>query len=70
MQPGTRARLLEMEQMCERRYERLVRDGCDEGVAADRTFDAMECAMSDEKHTFDARDRLFENELRTYLLRG
>jgi hypothetical protein len=59
-----------MESMCERRYARLVRDGCDSGVAADRTFDALECAMSDDKHTFDARDRLFENELRTYLLRG
>lgn len=70
MQPETRARLLHMESMCEHRYERLVRDGCDAGVAADRTFDALECAMSDERHAFDARDRLFENKLRTYLLRG
>lgn len=60
------ATLASMLDACERRYRELTNGGCDEGVAADRTFDAYECALEDgDKHCFDSRDRLFENKLRT-----
>lgn len=50
---------------CEERYSSLVSDGCDEGVAADRTFDALRAALGETEHAYDSRDRLFENQLRT-----
>lgn len=60
------AALVAMERACEGRYAALVRDGCDEDVAADRTFDALEHATGErDGHAFDGRDRLFESELRT-----
>jgi hypothetical protein len=52
--------------LCEERYRTLTVDGCDEDVAADRVFDALNCALDrTDQHCFDPRDRLFENRLRT-----
>ena len=50
---------------CERRYSMLIADGCDPGVAADRTFDALRAATGEIIHSYDSRDRLFETKLRT-----
>lgn len=54
-----------MVESCEERYSSLISDGCDEGVAADRTFDALRAALGETEHAYDSRDRLFENQLRT-----
>lgn len=57
---------MEMLTVCESRYRQLCADGVDEQVAADRVFDAYECAYNDtEQHCFDSKDRLLENQLRT-----
>lgn len=55
---------------CEARFSALVSDGCDEGVAADRTFDALRAALGEIPHSFDSRDRLFETKLRTIAAEG
>lgn len=62
--PSTRAMERGMDECCAH-YRRLVDDGCDESVAADRTFDAWACAFADDSHCFDKRDRLFESKVRT-----
>ncbi len=49
---------------CERHFEQLVKQGCSEDVAADRTFDAFDGVFADHA-CFDRRDALFQNELRT-----
>ena len=42
-----------------------------EDVAADRVWDALNCALEKENmHCFDPRDRLFENQLRTVAQKG
>ena len=52
--------------LCNDRYEQLLSIGVDEYVAADRVFDAYECAyLNKPTHCFDRRDRLFENQLRS-----
>ena len=56
---------------CESRYQELIDGGCVDDVAADRVFDALECALEKEDmHCFDPRDRLFENKLRTIAQKG
>lgn len=56
---------------CEDNYEKLLRDGCSEDVAADRTFDTLTCVLEkDNQHCFDPRDKLFENKLRTIVQKG
>lgn len=55
---------------CEARFSSLVSDGCDEGVAADRTFDALRAALGEIPHPFDSRDRLFETRLRAIAAEG
>ena len=64
--PSTRAMERGMDECCAH-YRRLVEDGCDESVAADRTFDAWACAFEGAAHCFDTRDRLFESKVRTIL---
>lgn len=61
--PSTSA-LFEMSGMCESHYIKLIEDGCAEGVAADRTFDALQAALGEVPQCFDKRDRLFESKLR------
>ena len=57
--------------VCEGRYQQLIKDGCTEDVACDRVFDTLECVLEREgQHCFDPRDRLFENELRTIARKG
>jgi len=57
--------------VCEEHYLHLIRDGCDEDVAADRTFDTLTCVLEkDNQHCFDPRDKLFENKLRTIVQKG
>ncbi len=57
--------------LCERRYKELVDSGCDEDVAADRVWDALNCALErTDAHCFDPRDRLFESRLRTEAAKG
>ena len=56
--------------VCEGRYASLVSDGCDEDVAADRTFDALRAALGEIPHSFDSRDRLFESKLRLIAAEG
>ena len=48
----------------------LVEGGCDEDVAADRTFDALQSALGAIPHPFDSRDRLFETKLRAIAAEG
>ena len=56
---------------CERHYTALLDGGCDEDVAADRVWDALNCALEkQDTHCFDPRDRLFENRLRTVAQKG
>lgn len=55
---------------CEARYRALLSYGCDEDVAADRTFDALRAALGEIPHPFDSRDRLFETKLRTIAAEG
>ena len=57
--------LAEMERLCEDRYQQLIHGGCDQDVAADRTFDALRAALGEVPQCFDNRDRLFENKLRS-----
>lgn len=52
---------------CERHFRRLKAEGCADDVAADRTFDAWESALTGDHHCFDPRDRLFESKVRTIL---
>lgn len=56
--------LATMASMCEDRYQQLIRDGCDDEVAADRTFDALRASLGEYEHCYDKRDRLFERQLR------
>ena len=56
--------LSKMMGLCESRYATLVNGGCAEGVAADRTYDALCAALHEVPHCYDSRDRLFENKLR------
>lgn len=57
--------------VCEDRYQELLSCGCGEDVAADRVFDALNCALEQQQqHCFDPRDRLFENRLRTIAEKG
>lgn len=66
----SKATLARMVGICEGRYEALVADGCDEDVAADRTFDALRAALGEIPHSFDSRDRLFESKLRFVAAEG
>lgn len=68
--PSSRVALARMVGECETRFSALVSDGCDEGVAADRTFDALRAALGEIPHPFDSRDRLFETRLRTIAAEG
>ncbi len=57
--------------LCEERYQELLDGGCDEDVATDRVWDALNCAVEHvDMHCFDPRDRLFENRLRTVVQKG
>ena len=55
---------------CEERFSALVSGGCDEDVAADRTFDALRAALGEVTHAYDSRDRLFETRLRAIAAEG
>ena len=55
---------------CEDRFSALVSGGCDEDVAADRTFDALRAALGEVTHAYDSRDRLFETRLRAIAAEG
>lgn len=68
--PPSRAALARMVGECEMRFAALVHDGCDEDVAADRTFDALRAALGEIPHPFDSRDRLFETRLRSIAAEG
>ena len=66
----SKSTLARMVEACEARYLALVEDGCDEDVAADRTFDALQSALGAIPHPFDSRDRLFETKLRAIAAEG
>lgn len=68
--PPSRAALARMVGECEGRFAALVQDGCDEDVAADRTFDALRAALGEIPHPFDSRERLFETKLRAIAAEG
>lgn len=62
---------IKLAELCEHHYQSLLIGGCIEDVAADRVWDALNCALdSPDKHCFDPRDRLFENKLRTTAQKG
>lgn len=64
-------RAQELFDLCESRYKELLDGGCVEDVAADRVWDALNCALERrEQHCFDSRDSLFENRLRTIAQKG
>lgn len=61
---------LDLSLACTAYSNSLIEDGCEKGVAYDRTMDALKAAVrNDERHCFDTRDRLFENRLRTIIYR-
>lgn len=62
--------LARMVEACEERFSALVFGGCDEDVAADRTFDALRSALGEIPHPFDSSDRLFETKLRAIAAEG
>lgn len=45
---------------CELYFEQLIREGCDETLAADRTYDALESLYDPQHSVFDKRDKQFE----------
>ncbi|WP_028263911.1 hypothetical protein [Atopobium fossor] len=55
---------------CEMYFAFLVEQGCDEDLAADRTFDALDSAVEQKHHVFDQRDRAFEESLAQTIERG
>lgn len=58
-------------ELCEHHYQSLITGGCIEDVAADRVWDALNCALEKpDTHCFDPCDRLFENKVRTVAQRG
>ncbi len=58
-------------ELCEGQFAYLVdKLGCDENVAADRTYDCLRAALGEVEHCYDKRDRLFEGTLRTTLERN
>jgi hypothetical protein len=58
-------------ELCEARYKELLDGGCVEDVAADRVWDALNCALEKEDtHCFDPRDRVFESRLRAVAQEG
>lgn len=59
------SKVSKMMELCEGRYQQLISGGCDEDVAADRTYDALRAAFGEVEHAYDKRDRLFENKLRS-----
>lgn len=70
MPTPSRSTLARMVGACEERFSALVSGGCDEDVAADRTFDALRAALGEIPHPFDGRDRLFETRLRAIAAEG
>lgn len=55
---------------CTRYSQQLIRSGCEQDVAYDRTMDALDAAVTGgDRHCFDTRDRIFENRLRTIIER-
>ena len=70
MPTPSHATLARMVGACEERFSALVSGGCDEDVAADRTFDALRAALGEIQHPFDSRDRLFETRLRAIAAEG
>lgn len=55
---------------CDEYWRDLLKEGCDNDVALDRTFDALRAALGETEHAFDSREKLFENELRTIAAEG
>lgn len=56
--------LAAMEAACEERCRQLIAEGCDEGVAHDRTWDALVHATGEMPgECFDPRDHDFQKEL-------
>ena len=55
---------------CQDYVDKLVANGCDEGVALDRTWDAYDHAARDEGHCSDTRDRAFEMKIRMMAKKG
>lgn len=55
----------EIAELCEDRYKTLLASGCADDVAADRIWDALNCAIDKtDMHCYDPRDSLFEEKLR------
>lgn len=50
-------------ELCNKRYCTLVKSGCDEDVAATRTFDCLQAALGEVPTCYDKRDRLFLKQL-------
>jgi hypothetical protein len=50
-------------ELCNRRYYALAKSGCDEDVAATRTFDCLQAALGEVPTCYDKRDRLFLKQL-------
>lgn len=56
---------------CETQYMRLVAQGVNEDVAADRTYDVYEKVYDGlDRPIVDSRDRLFESKLKTIVKKG
>ncbi len=71
MQAPTETALRRCMERCEAQYDYLVNKlGCDEDVAADRTYDCLRAAVGEVEHCYDRRDRLFESTLRTTIERN
>ena len=55
---------------CNDYYSTLLRSGCADDVALDRTWDCYERAFYGDGQCFDPRDRLFESKLRKLREKG
>lgn len=64
-----REALAEAERECEAHYGSLLHDGCEPGVALDRTWDALRSAFGDG-HCYDPRERMLELRIRETLKEG
>lgn len=55
---------------CELYFSFLMEQGCDETLAADRTFDALDSIIEQKHDVFDKRDKAFAQSLKQIIERG
>jgi hypothetical protein len=64
-----REALARAESECETHYAALLRGGCEQEIALERTWDALRQAFGDG-HCYDPRERMLELRIRETLKEG